>query len=267
MARLGSGLWMRVLVAGAVSMLAEASARGSGGAEPRAPMPEPLVFETATDIDGLEAGELEVDALGSMLRDRDLGSAWNGVLSGELKATSRLGIEAELGGGGPISAAGSAGWTGRLTVSFAVVHDLARDLHVQLEAGGSRAGFERIAEPGDPALPYFVGARWGVRQSWLTMRGGLDGELGGHAAHAPVLVDVELLGQWARPDAPSYAGVELAADLGRRAPFSVVPEISFGLRPQPFGARVGFAIPLTSSASGALVTVGGLIRLVFEVGS
>src|ERR1019366_4087619 len=63
---------MRVLVVAALTAAAGALTTGPvGAAEPdggRVPIPEPVLAETVADIDGTEAGELELEVNGASLR-------------------------------------------------------------------------------------------------------------------------------------------------------------------------------------------------------
>jgi hypothetical protein len=257
---------MRMLPAAWALLLFDVGiARGSVPDEPRAPMPEPLVFETATDIDSLQSGELEVDIVGSAQRRADDGSGWSTAVSLESRVTSRFGFEAELGAAGPFSSAEAAGWSGRLTTSFVVLHDVGRDLHLQLEASAGHDGSLLFDQPGDPALPYLAGIRWGVRWARFTLRGGLDSVFGGRAAHAPFLGDVETLVQWAAPELPSYAGLELGPDLARAAPFDVIPEIAFGFRFAFVPAHVGIALPVMLNTRGSITSTSTFLRIVFDL--
>src|SRR5216684_1877339 len=59
-------------------------------------MPEPVLGESITDIDGSEAGEVEVDLTGVVGR---AGGAklWQGSVEIESRVTDRLGLEIEIG--------------------------------------------------------------------------------------------------------------------------------------------------------------------------
>src|SRR5215470_9327198 len=127
-------------------------------------MPEPLVHESLTDIDGVEAGEVEIDTTGSAGRN-----AWSSTVEIEWRALSRLGLAIEAG-----AADAGAGTDGELRIgaSVPVVHDFKHDLHLMIEGGARFPEDTGEAEPGDTALPYFIGVRAGWRLGALTLRAG-----------------------------------------------------------------------------------------------
>jgi hypothetical protein len=107
--------------------------------EGRPPLPEPILDETTTDIDGTEAGEIEIEANALWLRSR-MGGASSLQLSSELEwlVTRRFGFKVEPffersadAEASPVNSGGlSAG------VSWKLLQDFAHDFHLQLEAVG-----------------------------------------------------------------------------------------------------------------------------------
>jgi hypothetical protein len=212
-------------------------------------MPEPLIGESITDLDGTEAGELEADATGVVQR----GGSWSTGLEIEWRALSRLGVSLE----GTTSGEGNGSTATELrpSVAFVLLHDQASDLHLMIDAT-ARLFENDVANPGlgEPALPVAFSLRGGIRRSWLTLRGALGAGAGGHSAHvvplrteAAALIEVPF----------GFGGVEGAADFARSSPWMVAPEIVFGT-----GAlRLGAALPWEPGTG----RFGALLRLIVEI--
>src|SRR6266508_5662599 len=66
-------------------------AAAAGGESPRARMPEPILLDSTTDIDSDEAGELEIDLVGTGSRH---GSA--ATIEAEWRATRQLGLSLQV---------------------------------------------------------------------------------------------------------------------------------------------------------------------------
>src|SRR2546425_5121584 len=65
----------------------------------RAKMPEPLLTESITDLDGARAGEVEVDVNGLVLRRTSAVRQWQTSVEVEWRALERLGLALDLGVG------------------------------------------------------------------------------------------------------------------------------------------------------------------------
>src|SRR5580692_6929613 len=102
-------------------------------------IPEPIVAETITDIDGVTGGEVEVDLTGyatSHVQSASLEVEW--------RVFSRLGVELEAGLGDE-----SSGWDGdlRLGASIPLVHY--HGFHLMAEGGGRILDRGSETEPGE----------------------------------------------------------------------------------------------------------------------
>src|SRR5262249_22047941 len=142
-------------------------------------MPEPLIGESITDLDGTEAGEVEIDATGVIQRP---GGLWSTQLEVEWRAWSRLGTSLE----GTLSREESGTTSAELrpSLAFLLLHDPAHDFHLMIDATARL--FETdvaTAEMGEPALPVAFSLRGGIRREWFTLRGALGASAGGHSAH------------------------------------------------------------------------------------
>src|SRR5207245_9399025 len=65
----------------------------------RARMPEPLLTESITDLDGALAGEVEIDVSASVLRRATGPGQWQSSVEVEWRAVERLGLALERGVG------------------------------------------------------------------------------------------------------------------------------------------------------------------------
>jgi hypothetical protein len=114
-------------------------------------MPEPLIGESVTDIDSLDAGELELDLTETTLRRTP--SETGGMMTSletEWRATKNLGLSAELA----TSSDETVEFSG--TASWSLVHDLQRGFHLQAEIG-IRSGEASNREWEDASLPLSFG--------------------------------------------------------------------------------------------------------------
>ncbi len=213
-------------------------------------MPEPLLGESITDLDGTEAGELEVDVTGLSRRPGDL---WTGELEVEWRALTRLGLSLEAGAAHQGAGSGVA-TSLRPSASFVLFHDPVRDLHLMLDASVRLLENDSEAEPGEPALPLAFSLRGGIRRGPLTLRGALGGGAGGHSAHT-----VPLRAQGAALlEAPfGFWGIEADGDFARSSPWVLAPELVLGTR----ALHVGVAMPWELGAG----RLGAFVRLIFEV--
>ncbi|GAC1364922.1 MAG: hypothetical protein NVSMB47_16400 [Polyangiales bacterium] len=228
-------------------------------------MPEPLLEETITDVDRDEPGELEIDALLAGVRDQLGHRSWQTGVEVEWGVTSRLGLAAESGTSRADADDRSRFAGATFGASYAVLHDVARDLHAQLEAGAHVFGdHDAVAhEPGDTQLPYGLALRGGWRRGWATLRPAVGVSIGATSPHLPLRAAVALLG--ALPRAAGFCGVELGVDGGRAAPLFVALDVladptSLGV---PF--RLGVALPWTPRTGVQPSTFGVFLRAIAEI--
>jgi hypothetical protein len=236
----------------------------------RLKMPEPLLTESITDIDGDEAGELEVDITGMLSRTAGA-SRWLSALELEWRALPRLGLALEVDLDGPVGAAA----TGerdlvasvRPAASWVLLHDRAQDLHAMLEL--SAVAFrsdDSLAEAdlGEGLLPVSAGLRAGWRTGPVTFRGFLGAGAGGHSAHAlPLRAQVAALLELGAGGGAGFLGVEADADWGRAAPFAVAPNLVLR-SPLGFPFDLGLAAPVGLGTGQSSVSGGLLVRLIVE---
>jgi hypothetical protein len=215
-------------------------------------MPEPLIGESVTDLDSTEAGELEVDATGVIRRP---GGLWSTELEIEWRALSRLGFSLE--GATSREETGTTATELRPSLSFVLLHDPARDLHLMIDAT-ARLFEDDAATPGlgEPALPVAFSLRGGMRRGWFTLRGALGASAGGHSAHAvPLRTEAAAL-----LEVPfGFWGIEGVADFARSSPWMLAPEVVLGTG----AVQIGAALPWEPGTG----RFGALVRLILEVDS
>jgi hypothetical protein len=234
-------------------------------------MPEPLIGETLTDIDGLEAGELEVDLTGVAQPGRRGGpGAWAGALEVEWRATTRVGLGLELGLRGPWGAAAARGGRAvslRPAASVLLLHDQAHDFHLMAEAS-RRFEEDGIlpSEPGEFGLPAMVGLRAGLRQGFVTLRAGAGLGLGsGSARRVPLRGGLAVLLGLGPGGRFGFAGVEIDGDRARRTPLVLAPQFVVDAKALGLPALVGFALPLRIDPEGQEPRLGFLLRVMLEI--
>jgi hypothetical protein len=244
------------------------TAAGAEPNHPRDPMPEPVLQETTTDIDGAEPGEVEIEANGSFLRSRQ-GGAFVGQLSLELEGqlTRRLGAKVEpffersAGAGDPARSSGGLG----AGLSWKLVQDFARDFYMQAEAAGVvPAETSSFVEPGESPLPFTFDLRSGFRLGALTLRNSLGFSAGGTGAHAPVHGSAVLLTDFESGGRFGFWGVEFEGDGARTNPFLVALDLVPNLTPAGLPFALGFVLPYAVGASGSLPSYGFLVRIYVE---
>lgn len=238
----------------------------------RPPLPEPILTETVTDVDGAEAGEVEVEVNASALRARREGAyLYQGSVELEWLVTRRFGLRIEpLVSRGLEPTAASARTEGGLGggLSWKLVNDFAHDFHVQIEAL-ARAPWDQtsiIAQPGDPELPFVLDVRSGARAGWLTVRSALGVGLGGTSAHAPLRAGLALLAPFEKTGRFGFFGVEVDADAARDDPFVVALDIVPDLTPAGLPFRLGLAIPWNVGVSSWEPGLGVFVRIFFVSG-
>jgi hypothetical protein len=230
-------------------------------------MPEPLLGESVTDLDGLEAGELELEMTGLLIPPRTARhGGWQGSMELEWRALERLGLMVEVGTGGGLGRPELEGVSARAAGSWMLLHDVARGLHVQAELGArllSEDEEEAAFEPGEATLPLWFGLRAGWRQGAWTVRAGLGGQALGRSAHlVPLRANLSALGQvgpW------SFLGVELDGDWARASWLVVAPTALVDLGPMQLPVRLGLAVPWSPARSGRRSETGFMLRLVYEL--
>jgi hypothetical protein len=238
------------------------------GDDVRDPLPEPVLQETTTDIDGDDPGEVEVEATGSMLRSRK-GGAFDGELSLEIEAllTRRLGAKVEpffertaIAGDAAQSSAGMGAGA-----SWKIVQDFAHDFYVQAEAAGViPAETSSFVQPGESPLPFTGDLRSGFRRGPLTLRNSLGFSAGGTSAHAPIRGSAVVLTDFESGGRFGFWGVEVEADGARANPFLVALDVVPNLTPVGLPFALGFVLPYSIGAAGSLPSYGLLVRIYVE---
>lgn len=245
------------------ALLSARAARAEGEIRPR--MPEPILTESITDLDGTEAGEVEVDLNVGTLGALSGGDRIRGAsVEAEWRATSRLGLvlepsyDVEGGAGAPGLHAG---------VSYAVLHDLRHDLHVQVEAAARLFGSEHsdATIPGETALPLSLGVRAGIRAGHWTFRPSAGIEVGPRTADVPLWAGAALLHELGAGGALGFFGVEVEADGAQATPFVVAPNYVVDLALAGVPCHVGLAIPWVVGAARATPQIGTYLRLLVEL--
>jgi hypothetical protein len=231
-------------------------------------MPEPILNETTTDVDGTEPGEVEIEGNSSILRARS-GQAFDLELSAELEVlvTHHLGVklepffEREAGTQGALT--NSAGIEGSL--SWKLLQDFAHDFHVQGEASGRvPTDVSTVVQPGESPLPLSFDLRSGFRRGPITLRSSFGVSAGGEAAHLPVHGSMAVFTGFDLTERFGFFGVEADADGARADPvllaFDLVPDLTpLGL---PFA--VAFVLPYSVGADAHAPSYGFFVRLFIE---
>jgi hypothetical protein len=233
----------------------------------RPPIPEPLLNETMTDIDGSEPGELELSANGSR-RQALKGSSYvlQTSLEAEWLATRRLGIYLEpafVNQDPPPSHTASKNAIGVAGgLSWKLLQDFENDFHLQAEVGG-RYPLEPSTEtePGDPALPFALDLRAALRIGGWTLRGSAGGTAGGRAAHLPLrssLCAFKALG------AHSFIGIEADGDGARQHPFLLAADAVLSLAATGLPLKIGVSVPWALGLPSRQPSLGVFVRLFLE---
>jgi hypothetical protein len=235
-------------------------------------MPEPIFSETVTDLDGADAGELEVEGNGSMFRSRVGGGyAFDTSLQVEWLATRHLGLRLEptfaaSRDSGTLTKSVDVGVSGG--ISWKLLQAFKEDFHLQAEVLGRLPWDESpIVEPGDPALPLAVDLRAGARTGPLTLRWGLGyGIAGGgaEAAHFPIRVSAAVLTPFESSGRFGFFGVELDVDGARTAPPVAALNFVPNLEPAGIPFSLGFALPWAIGERDDRPSLGIFVRLFYE---
>ncbi len=245
-----------------------ASAVTSAGDPPRSPIPEPIFGETATDIDGIEKGELEVSGDAGELRSRRAGALLQlASIEAEWLATERLGLRLEpslVGSQGP-------GFDSRTdlgvgtTVSWKLLRDSSDDFYLQAEAGAEwppRA--DRYPSPDQPGLPFAFDLRAAFRRGLWTLRGSAGVGVGASGPHAPLRGSLAVLVSLDRSSRTGFFGLEALADGTWITPVLAAPNVVADLAPLGLPVRLGVALPWSPGAGDTQPWVGVYLRLIVE---
>jgi len=138
----------------------------------RAKMPEPLLTESITDLDGARAGKVEVDVNGLVLRRTSAVRQWQTSVEVEWRALERLGLALDLGVGRVLDGATSPAIGVRPAANWVLTHSPPLDFHLMAEVSAriSHDATENVQDPGEGAPPFSGGVRFGIRHRWLTVR-------------------------------------------------------------------------------------------------
>lgn len=233
----------------------------------RARLPEPLLGESLTDLDGVEAGELELDLTAAALGLRDGGRALRTSVEVEWRALPRLGLGVDLGLSG--GQGGPPGVSAQVAASFSLLHEQALGLHLQAE--GSLRVLEadeslEAADLGDAALPASLGLRGGLWLGPLALRTLLGLGLLGPSAHAvPLRAQAALL--WPLGDGGRFGalGVEADGDWGLWSPLVLAPDLILDAGPWGLPLRLAVAVPWSPQARTGEAQLGLMVRLMLEL--
>lgn len=226
------------------------------------PMPEPVLGESVTDIDGTKAGELEVDLTGLWGR----GGSWATSVEIEARVLDWLGLEAGLGysrGKGLGQLEGDIEL--RLLASLSLLHDFERGLHGQVEIGGRLVGEPDLGPNlGEPRPPLSTGVRLGLDRDWWTLRVGLGAAIAGGSAHEiPAWASATAFlnlgqGRW------TSLGLDGEADWSRRNPFTLAPTVLVDGRILHLPGRLAVVALYGFASGGQEPWLGLILRLVGE---
>jgi hypothetical protein len=234
----------------------------------RAKMPEPLLTESITDLDGERAGEIEIDANGSLLRRATAVSQWQGSLEAEWRALERLGLAVDVGLGRVLDGTSSPVVSVRPAASWVLTHSQPLDFHLMAEVSAriSRDSTEAVQDSGEGALPLSGGLRFGIRRGWFTVRSFLGAGAGGHSAHAlPLRTQAAVLAEFGRSGRLGFGGFEMDADWGRRTPFTLAANVVVRGSHLHVPFDLGIAVPWTPQSRYGDGSLGVLVRLIFEI--
>ncbi len=245
-----------------------AELRTAGASPVRAKMPEPLLTESITDLDGERAGEVEVDVNGSAFRRTSAVRQWQSSVEVEWRALERLGLALDLGVGRILDGATSPVMSVRPAASWVLTHSQPLDFHLMAEVSAriSHDATEDVQDPGDGALPLSGGVRFGIRHGWLTVRTFLGAGAGGHSAHAvPLRAQAAVLAEFGREGRLGFAGFEMDTDWARRTPLTLAGNLILRGAYLHVPFDLGIAVPWTPHSQYADASVGMLVRLIFEI--
>jgi hypothetical protein len=235
--------------------------------EQRAPIPEPILVETITDIDAPRAGEIEVELNSSFMRSPE-GGAFQLEVGPEIEwlVTDHLGTMLELFGGREADA--DAPSVNRFGVgaglSWKLLHDFPHDFHLQAEARGRFPTDLSTTEPGESALPFSVDLLSALRAGRWTVRSSIGVSVGHGAAHLPVQGSAVVLTGFGSSQRHGFWGLEATADGAKVAPFALGLDLVPDLTPAGLPIRVGVVGSYTFGAPATLPSWGAFLRIFIE---
>jgi hypothetical protein len=233
-------------------------------------LPEPLLGESITDLDGTKAGEFELDVTAlSLFSKGSRPGSQRASAELEWRITERFGLGVEAGGsreGDPVELTPSLS----LGVSYAFFHDLARDLHLMAEVRAklleeNESGISlAVADPSEPGRRVMAGLRGGGRYGLLTVRGAAALEAGGASAHTvPLRLELAALGSFGPGGTWGFGGLELIADWTRPGILVWAPMLLLD------GAWLGLPVKLAASVplqrDEGIWRYSGMVRVLFEL--
>jgi hypothetical protein len=221
-----------------------------------------------TDVDGFEAGEVELELNAESFRSLKGGAyVLQAGFEAEWLITSKLGLRVEPGVSRTVEAGAEAQDTlgGSATASWKLLHDFEHDFHLQAELGGRLpTNITTIVSPGDSALPYVLDLRTGFRGGLLTVRGSVGAAAGGTAAHLPLRASLALFTGFGVSEHFGFWGVELDADGTRKTPAVLALNVVPHLGPAGLPFRFGLAIPWAIGVRDSEPALGFLVRIFYE---
>jgi hypothetical protein len=237
--------------------------------EARPPIPEPLLAETVTDVDGAEAGEFEVEANGVSMRSRKGGAYTESAsVEAEWLATRRLGLRLEPTAGatrerGSELAKKDVGASAGL--SFKLLQDFEHDFHLQAEGLG-RLPWEKslVVQPGDPEMPLALDLRAALRSGVVTLRGSAGYGFGHDPAHVPARGSFAVLAPFEQGGRLGFWGFEADVDGARARPVVCAIDIVTSLASLGLPLRLGLAVPWVVGERSRTPSLGLMVRLFFE---
>ena len=244
-----------------------ARAGGDDGHPLRPPLPESLLTESATDIDAEDAGEIELEANLAAFGART-GGARAGLTSLEVewRVLKELGLRIEptyarIVDAGGVNARDRYGVSG--VVAVGLLHDFARDLHVQAELLGRvpDSGSERVFEPEETQLPFAADLAAAIRRGRVTFRATAGAEAGGSFAHAPLHTDLAILTGFVRDERFGFVGLEIRADWARATPLVLAPDVVAVMTPVGLPLSLSLALPINVGADATVTSYGIFLRL------
>jgi hypothetical protein len=251
-------------------MLTASAAYADGtGAEARPPMPEPVFNETTTDIDGTEAGEVEVELNASRMRAlKGLAATTQGSVEVEWLFSRRFGLRVEPNYARTTSDAGKDLRTGpgvEGSVSWKLLQDFRHEFHLQAELGARFPADDLgVVSPGEPALPYSLDLRSAFRAGWLVLRGAIGAEAGGMSARVPARASLALMSGFDAAYRAGFWGIEVEADGARSTPALIAFDLVPNLAPLGVPFRLAFAVPWAPGSPATQPSLGFFVRLLIE---
>jgi len=228
-------------------------------------MPEPVLGESVTDIDGTEAGEIEVD-LTAVLGRTGGTSLWQTSVEIESRVIDRLGLELELGYSGSFTSnITDEGFDLRVLASWSLLHDFENGLHAQVEIAGRFVGeTEEGVNLGEPRLPYSLGFRVGLDRGSWTLRLGAGAAAGDSSAHViPAWVSATAFlnfgqGRWCS------LGLDGEADWTRMNPFTLAPTFIFNGPTFHIPGKLAIVTPYGFPGGAQEAWFGLMVRIIGE---